>query len=116
MGGWLTPKLALLGRATSTWHGSAEVETNTFYGPVVEWWPVNAMYLSGGAGLGVYGWPPFLSRGDDLITGLAFDFRVGVAVLRKRDNDFTISLEAIPGFYGDRSVTGTALVAAWKWY
>jgi hypothetical protein len=52
----------------------------------------------------------------DTESGWALDLRVGAALAGGTNHDFTLSLEVIPGFYGDDIVTGFGLVGAWKWY
>ena len=118
LGGWVSPKVALLARATGTsyFRGGDQI-SNNFYGAAVEVWPINAFYLSGGVGFGIYGPNPIFSRSSlSPQTGFALDFRVGAALAQGTNHDFTLSFEAIPGFYDGDSVTGLALVGAWKWY
>jgi hypothetical protein len=118
LGGFLSPSVALLFRATGTsYFEDGDQFSHNFYGPVVELWPHDRFYLSGGVGFAVFGPNPFLSTSDvDPEGGWALNFRVGTALLNAENHDLTLSLEVIPGFYEDESVQGYALVAAWKWY
>jgi len=57
---------------------------------------------------------PLFNGGSGSITsGWALDFR---ALAQGTNHDFTLSLEAIHGFYDGDLVNGLALVGAWKWY
>jgi hypothetical protein len=99
----------------SYFRGNEQI-VHAFYGPIVEAWPSDRFYLSGGVGLGIYGPNPFLSRSStEPDTGVALDFRVGAALVNATNHDFTLSVEVSPGFY-DELVMGYALVGAWKWY
>jgi hypothetical protein len=119
LGGYFTPTVALLFRASGTsYFQNGDQYVNNFYGPIVEIWPHDRFYLSAGVGLGVFGPNPLVSRSSrDPLVGLAFDARAGVALINGKNHDLTLSIEVIPGFYkNDESVQGYALVAAWKWY
>jgi hypothetical protein len=118
LGGYITPQFALLARlaGTSYFKGDNQIGHN-FYGVIGEWWPADRFYLSGGVGFAIYGPNPFLgSSSRDPKYGWALDVRAGVALAQGTNHDFTLSLEAIPGFYEDDVVTGFGLVGAWKWY
>ena len=118
LGGFINPRFALLFRAAGTsYFVDGDQVGHNFYGAVMEWWPVERIYLGGGVGFALFGSNPLLNRdGPDLEGGWALDLRVGAALAGGTNHDFTVSLEAIPGFYEDDVVTGFALVGAWKWY
>ncbi len=118
LGGWVSPKVALIARfAGTSYFKSGNQIGHNFYGAGVEVWPVDALYLSGGIGFALYGPNPLFSQSSvSLKSGWALDFRVGAALAQGTNHDFTLSLEAIPGFYERDTVTGLALVGAWKWY
>jgi hypothetical protein len=119
LGGFVTHRVALLARAsgTSYFEDGAQIGHN-FYGVVAEVWPIDELFLSGGAGFAIYGPNPWFSGSSSLesVGGWALDFRVGTALAQGTNHDFTLSLEAIPGFYDGETVQGFALVGAWKWY
>lgn len=118
LGGFVTHEVALLARlsGTSYFEGGAQIGHN-FYGVLAEVWPIDELFVSGGIGLGIYGPNPLFSRSDrESVGGWALDFRVGAALAQGTNHDFTLSLEAIPGFYDGETVHGFALVGAWKWY
>ena len=118
LGGFLSSDVALLFRAAGTsYFDEGDQFVHNFYGPVVEIWPIDRLYLGGGAGLAVFGPNPLTSNSDaDSQTGWALDFRVGFALINSENHDLTLSVEVIPGFYEEDAVQGYALVAAWKWY
>jgi len=119
LAGYLNPHFALGARiATTSYFQDGDQWANNFYGPILEVWPHDRFFLSGGAGLGIFGLNPLFSRGPaHSETALALDFRAGVALINGVHNDFTLSGEVIPGFYSDsQTVVGYGLVAAWKWY
>lgn len=117
LGGFVRHDTAILGRVagTSYFRGS-DLWLYNYYGVVLEWWPLDSLFLSAGPGLGTYGRNPFGSRSSRTVAGLALDARVGVALAQGRDNDLTIAFETIPGFYGRAPLLGIALVFAWKFY
>ena len=117
LGGFIVPKVALLGRAAGTvYFRSENAYGNNFYGPILEVWPIDEVYFSGGVGVGLYGPNPLIHSGGTQRSGFALDFRVGAALVQGTNHDFTLSVEVIPGFYDSRNIVGTALVGAWKWY
>jgi hypothetical protein len=117
LGWFVSREVALLARATGTSYFRSRAQIlNNFYGVVVEVWPSDRLFLAGGAGFGVQGKNPILSRSAELESGGALEARLGFALAQRKDNDFTMSLEAIRGFYEHDDVLGVALVGAWKWY
>ncbi|HYJ11879.1 MAG TPA: hypothetical protein VEX18_22800 [Polyangiaceae bacterium] len=118
LGGFVSPKVAILARAAGTsYFDRGDQIVHNFYGAIVEIWPSDYVYLSGGVGFALFGENPFLSGGNDYLEGgWALDVRAGVALAQGTNHDFTLSIEAIPGFYEDETVVGFGLVGAWKWY
>jgi hypothetical protein len=118
LGGFLSEDVALAFRIAGTsYFEDGDQFGHNFYGPIVEIWPGDRFYVSGGVGLAVFGPNPLISSSDmESETGWALDFRAGVALVNSENHDFTLSVEAIPGFYEGESVQGYAFVAAWKWY
>ncbi|MDF3071320.1 MAG: hypothetical protein K0R38_6921 [Polyangiaceae bacterium] len=118
LGGFITPRVALLARAAGTSYFEDGTQmTHNFYGIIAEVWPIDEIFVSGGVGLGLYGPNPLFSRSSrEAVGGWALDFRIGAALAQGTNHDFTLALEAIPGFYDGETVQGFALVGAWKWY
>jgi hypothetical protein len=118
LGGYITPRVALLARAAGTsYFEDGEQIGQNFYGVLAEIWPIDEVFISGGVGLGIYGPNPLFSRSSrHSVGGWALDVRVGAALAQGTNHDFTLALEAIPGFYDEKTVQGFALVGAWKWY
>ena len=117
IGGFLTPKVALLFRAAGTSYFVGNTQyINAFYGPVVEVWPHPVFFVGGGPGLGVFGANPLTSSyGRDPEGAFALDARAGFALIQGRNHDLTLSVEGIAGFYEETHMS-LALIAAWKWY
>jgi hypothetical protein len=118
LGGFLTPKLALLFRAagTSYFVGNAQY-LDAFYGGVVEYWPHDRFFFGGGPGIGYFGVNPLVSSGaSGSETAFALDARAGVALINGRDHDLTLSLEGTSGFFADDTLFSAAFLVAWKWY
>ena len=118
LGGFLTPKLALLFRATGTSYFIGNDQyLDAFYGAVVEYWPHDRFFFGGGPGIGYFGTNPLVSSGvSESETAFALDARAGVALINGRDHDLTLSLEATSGFYADNTLLSGAFLVAWKWY
>jgi hypothetical protein len=117
LGGYLTPRIALLGRlaGTSYFRGSHQY-LQLFAGPFVEYWPRDRWFLAGGIGLGTF--TPNPLTGSSVVSprqGLAFDARAGAVLTGGARHALTLSLEIIPAVYNEFRL-GAALVAAWKWY
>jgi hypothetical protein len=118
LGGYLTPRLALLVRlaGTSYFRGSHQY-LQLFSGPVVECWLGDRWFVGGGIGLGTF--TPNPLTGSSVVSpreGLALDARAGAVVKGGARHAFTVSLELIPAFYENRAQAGAALLGAWKWY
>jgi hypothetical protein len=118
LGGYITPRVALLARAAGTsYFEDGEQIGHNFYGVLAEIWPIDEVFISGGVGFGIYGPNPLFSGSSrNSVGGWALDVRVGAALAQGTNHDFTLALEAIPGFYNGYTVQGFALVGAWKWY
>jgi hypothetical protein len=118
LGGFLTPKVALLFRATGTsfsdYDGTERL--NAFYGAVVEVWPHDRFFVGGGPGVGYYGTIPFQTNYNDSQATFALSARAGAALIGGRNHDLTLSLEGISGFYAEQTIFSGALIVAWKWY
>jgi hypothetical protein len=117
LGAFLTPKVALLFRAsgTSFFQGNTQY-VDTFYGAVVEVWPHDRFFVGGGPGVGYYGTNPLLSDYNDGQAAFALDARAGAALLQGRNHALTLSVEGSSGFYAEQTIFNGALIAAWKWY
>jgi hypothetical protein len=119
LGGYFTPRIALLGRlaGTSYFRGGGSTQIlHTFLGPVVEFWPHDRWFLAGGVGLGTLAPNPLF--GPSVSTprqGLAFDARAGAVLKGGVRHALTASLEIVPAIY-NRFQIGVALIVAWKWY
>lgn len=117
LGGFVRHDTAILGRVAGTsYTDGRNLMLYNFYGPVLEWWPMDSLFLSWGAGLSTFGRNPFQSRPSRTAYGVGFDARVGVALAQGRDNDLTFAFETIPGFYGSSPLLGMAAICAWKFY
>jgi hypothetical protein len=118
LGGFLSEDVALLFRLTGTsYFEDGDQFGHNFYGPVVEIWPIDRLYLGGGVGFAVFGPNPLTSSSDaDPETGWALEARAGVALINSENHDLTLSAEFIPGFYEGDAVQGYAFIVAWKWY
>ena len=118
LGGFVTRDVAVLGRVAGTSYFDGDrLWLHQFFGPVVEWWPIDRLFLSAGAGPALYGKSPLESGRSRMKGGWALDGRLGVAMAQARDNDLTLSIEPILGFYERSSpLLGIAFVCAWKWY
>jgi hypothetical protein len=118
LGGFVSHQVALLARIAGTsYFVNGDQIGHSFYGVGVEVWPIDRLYLGGGVGFALFGPNPLYSSSPmDTESGWALDLRVGAALAGGTNHDFTLSLEVIPGFYGDDIVTGFGLVGAWKWY
>jgi hypothetical protein len=118
LGAFVSPKVAILARAAGmSYFDDGDQIVHNFYGAIVEIWPSDYFYVGGGVGFALFGENPLFSRGNAYQEGgWALDVRAGVALAQGTNHDFTLSLEAIPGFYEDDIVTGFGLVGAWKWY
>jgi hypothetical protein len=90
--------------------------TDAFFGPSLQYWVDDHMWLGGGAGLGV------LALGgngnSDSVTGFSFDLRGGYTFSSASAHTFNVSVEINPGYYKQTGVsatyTGFALLAGYQ--
>jgi hypothetical protein len=117
LGGFVRQDTAVLVHVAGTSYANGrDLMLYNFYGPVLEWWPMDSLFLSWGAGLSTFGRNPLESRPSRTVVGVGLDARVGVALAQGRDNDLTFAFETIPGFFGSSPLLGVAAICAWKFY
>jgi hypothetical protein len=116
LGGFLNRDLALTFRMTggSVIHDDPRTGmTQTvlgYYGPALQYYVNDHLFLGGGVGLGVYGVNPYLARRTDPKpdVGVAFDGRIGWAFLATKSHQLSLMTELIPARVDGRDVfTGT---------
>lgn len=116
IGGFLSRDVALTLRSSGTsYFKSRDLWSSAFVGPAVQYWPMDTLSVGGGAGVGVWGPNPALSRrARDPKVGFALSLRAGVDPFGLRDHSFRIGVEVLPAFYDRTRVIGAALVAEWQ--
>jgi hypothetical protein len=117
VGGFFTRDLAGMGRMTNTsFFRDGEYVVNTFFGPAVQYWFADEVFVGGGVGLGIVGaFPPLLGKADiKPKLGYAFSARVGVAPWTSEKQRFGFSLEFVPAFFEYYRVLGLALNVEWQ--
>jgi hypothetical protein len=116
-GGFFTRDLAGMGRITNTsFFRDGEYVVNTFFGPAMQYWFADEVFVGGGVGLGIVGaFPPLLGKAEvKPKPGYAFSARVGVAPWTSETQRFGFSLEFVPAFFEVYRVLGLALNFEWQ--
>lgn len=125
LGGFVSPRVALLGRAAGTSYFGTNDAGRTaqyvygYYGVHLQYWLSERWMVSGGPGLLLSWESPFLVEpvGGSLKsqrTGFGASLRSGYAVFTNPHHTLRFSLEAFPGTYGKGFVFGSAVNFEWQ--
>lgn len=123
LGGFLSPKVALLGRAAGTSvfrqdaAGRAYQTVNAFYGPAIQYWASERTFAGFGVGLGVLTTDPLTSRARPpqfVELGVGASARVGWAFAVVEKHAFTLGFETIGSFLPDSFVSSLAINLQWQ--
>ncbi|MEO8703335.1 MAG: hypothetical protein ABI867_25030 [Kofleriaceae bacterium] len=113
VGGWINNRMALTARvAGATYSPEDGVRFTTgFFGPSLQYWVDDHLWLGGGAGLAFAAVHiDDFDEQPDPETGFGLDLRLGYTFTAGNENTFNVSLEYNPGFFtfdtgvGDQSV------------
>lgn len=119
VGGFITPKLAIALRISSTLfqadYGFSSIWIqNGFVGGVVQAYVAPRMFVGGGAGMGIFQAP--FEEGTDNETGFALQGRFGYEIMQNRSNALHLALEISPAFYDGLRVTSIGFQFGWQSY
>lgn len=139
LGGWVSPKVALMFRMAGTSYfrqtaddlytvdkygvpqksgGKTYQIGSDFYGGVVQYWPSERFFVSGGVGLALFGTNPLQDIPKEYQfteTGLGFDARAGwVFAVGGKQHAFGLVAEVIPTFTSKTTAIGSALNLQWQ--
>jgi hypothetical protein len=123
LGGFLSPKVALLARAAGTTvfrqdsEGRAYQLVNAFYGPSIQYWATDRTFAGLGVGLGVLTSDPLAPRARPerfIELGVASTARVGWAFAVVDKHAFTLGCEAMGSFLPDSFVSALAVNLQWQ--
>ena len=92
---------------------------NGFYGPTIQVFVNDHVFVGGGAGLGLFGLNPLSARTSSLPkleAGFAMTGRAGFGFFARGHHWLGVVLEAYPGFYGDRTTFGMSTILQWQYY
>ncbi len=125
LGGFLSPRLALIGRAagTSTFRDDARGRSyqtvNAFYGPTLQYWATDRLYVGGGIGLAVLAADPFghNKQVQFFDTGVGLNGRLGWAfALPGTHHALTLGLDAFASRFEKTTTLATALNLGWQFF
>jgi hypothetical protein len=127
VGGFLSPRLALIGRAagTSTFrddaNGKSYQTVNGFYGPTLQYWVTDRFYLGGGAGLALLAADPLgptNNRGIQYIEGgFGLNARAGFAFALPGDHHaLVLGVDGFGSRFEKSSTVAVALNLGWQFY
>ncbi len=116
-----TTTVTLLGSTTTRTTTESEQVLNGFYGPVMQVFLSDHVFLGGGLGLGLFGVNPLLRSGSStglpkMEAGFALAARAGFAFIAKGHHWLGVVLEAYPAFYGDKTAFGMSSILQWQYY
>jgi len=121
LGGYLDQDWAIMTHiaGTAAYHKVLDTDaliTNQFIGLIGQYWVLESLYLSGGAGLAL--WGVKFSDSDDyhLDSGFALSARVGYSFLTLENHSFRVAIEVLPEFFDSRTVVATALNLEWQYF
>jgi hypothetical protein len=116
LGGFLSRDAALMFRLAGTSHFRyREQILNGFYGPAVQYWLSDAVFIGGGVGLGILAPNPLISSSSEGKAGIAFNARLGVSPWSSLEQHwFGAVLELFPAIYERTRVLGIALNLQWQ--
>lgn len=109
LGGWLNDHLALTARLQeSVFQLDDNVSLyHAFFGPSLQYWTDDHLWLSGGIGWAFLGTTTDDSDNDpDPISGLGLDLRLGYNFTTSSPNTFHVAAELTPGFFREDNVSG----------
>ena len=127
LGGWINEKMAVTARLAPVTYfesndGGDFYLSAIFFGPSVQYWIDDHIWLGGGAGLAIARLA-FSGGGEsasDSRTGLGLDLRAGYTFSTSTDSTWNVSAEITPGFYSDNDegsggqFTGLALLLGYQ--
>ena len=126
MGGFLTPRLALMGRAAGSSYlrddarGHSYDTVNAFYGATLQYWPTDRFYFGGGPGLALLVSDPYRWGAKDvrfIEVGFGLNARVGFAFALPGDhNALTLGIDAFGSRFEKSSTVATALNLGWQFF
>lgn len=99
--------------------GSNVQVLNGFYGPAMQIFLGDYVFLGAGAGLGLYGVNPLSTNADrfpKLKPGFSMTGRAGFAFLARTHHWLGVVLEAYPAFYDGATVFGMSSILEWQTY
>jgi hypothetical protein len=122
-GGFLTPRLALLGRGagTSTFRKDASGKTyqtvNAVYGPTLQYWATDRFFVGGGPGVAVLAADLYGQTRDARVVeiGLGLNGRVGFAFALPGDHHaLSLMLDVFGSRFSNTSTLAGALNLGWQ--
>ena len=103
LGGFLTPRIALLGRiATFNWGittAGYDEGASVLMGPALQWWMHDRFYVEGGVGVAVTSIAPLGEETDDK-GGMGFSLGVGYSAVNLWHHAFGLFAQLTPSFTG----------------
>ncbi len=100
VGAWITPQLAITGRIAAVGLSEDDLSvTHAFFGPALQYWLTDQVWLGGGVGL--TGFRVSDGFSGEQIDGFGFDLRAGYSLSVGGENTLNLSFELIPGFYSE---------------
>ncbi|MEZ4401301.1 MAG: hypothetical protein R3B06_14845 [Kofleriaceae bacterium] len=114
IGGYLNPRLAITLRAAGvTYSESGGHITQAFFGPSVQYFATDNVWLGGGIGVGI-GQVVVDGAGSSSDSGLGLDLRAGYTFNPEAKHAFNASLEITPAFLDGGTLTGIAFLAGYQ--
>lgn len=127
IGAFVVDNLAVMARITGTSYAAAgkRVNGHTFWGAATQFWFARHGYLIGGVGLGTFGGEKFtiankvalLPTGFENVTyGVALLAGIGYDVGKWKHHGLLLSVEVVPTFFRNHTITSLSLKIEYQYY
>jgi hypothetical protein len=117
IGGWVGPQMAITARIAGVTVSKDSVTfSHIFFGPSLQYWIDDHIWLGGGVGLSIA--RVAFDGASDSTNGFGLDLRAGYTFTTGSENTFNVSVELNPGHYSENgastTLTGIAFMVGYQ--
>jgi len=119
VGAFVTPNVALMYHVASAIALRDTAVTTALHSGVLQWWPSESFFVSGGPGIALHSPAGMLPATDnpygETRVGFGASLRAGWAFSNEGHSSWHLSAEAVPTFFGSTGVAFAALQSEWQY-